>query len=108
MVYSASAQKPIKCSIWLHKASYIAIRGKNTFTWPEKEDCVDTLNQDILIPLSDIVPLNNRGFFGVCHRDLLKINSAMVSAFCYILAFSVPPPPHYQQDIDMLKEAIFS
>ena len=43
--------------------SYMAIYGNNSFAWPTKEDLFKTLNDDILLPVKDIVPLNNRGLF---------------------------------------------
>ena len=47
------------------RLSYMAIRGINVFQWPNKEDFFDTPKEDILIDLSELIPVNNRGFFSI-------------------------------------------
>ena len=70
------------------RLSFMAIRGMNVFQWPDKEDIFDTPNEDILINLSDLIPVNNRGFFSINHRDLKIVNAAMVLFFSLQLFFS--------------------
>ena len=56
-----------------------------SFTWPAKEDVFETVNDDIILRIRDIVPSNNRGHFGISHSDMKKVKSAMV---LYLIKFN--------------------
>ena len=47
------------------------IKGFNLFAW-DKEDLLDTLNEDILMKPVNPIPKNNRGHLGLNDKDLKK------------------------------------
>jgi hypothetical protein len=70
------------------RLKFMAIKGTNVFTWPNKDDRVITYNDDILLENIDPIPLNSRGHFGINEKDLKRVQSWMVVVYCPLIQSS--------------------
>jgi len=68
------------------KLSYMAIKGLNSFSWPAKEDIVETLRADIILRDIEVVPVNNR-HLGLSVADLKKVRSILVWSTVFFCCF---------------------
>lgn len=67
------------------RLSYMAIKGVNSFSWPDKKDLVITYKDDVLLEDVLVEPVNSRGNVGLKKIDHDKILSLMVLVFLLFL-----------------------
>jgi hypothetical protein len=61
--------------------SYMTIKGSNSFIWGSKPDIMLTLNEDIILEDIEMIPINNRGHFGLKKEDLKRVTTWMVVVY---------------------------
>jgi len=69
------------------KLSYMAIKGKNVFSWGDKPDLVDTLEEDIILDKVEPVPVNSRGHLQLNTLDFVRVLSRMVVILLWCVCF---------------------
>ena len=69
------------------KLEYMKIKGMNMFVW-DKDDVLDTRNQDIIMTNVQPIPMNNRGYLGLNKADYAKIIKKMTSKSFMVVLYS--------------------
>ncbi len=65
----------------------MAIKGKNVFSWGDKPDLVDTLEEDIILDKVEPVPVNSRGHLQLNTLDFVRVLSRMVVILLWCVCF---------------------
>ena len=55
---------------------YAAAPGRNSFTWPKKDDILTYATSDILCQIDAPIPTNQRGHYLISSEDVDKIEKA--------------------------------
>ena len=69
------------------RLSYMSIKGTNQFSWPEKDDIMETCLEDVLMDSVDPVPVNSRGHLGLQKKEFALLIRKMVVIYYHLTVF---------------------
>jgi hypothetical protein len=73
------------------RLAYTTIRGINSFSWPNNEDLVVTLNEEILLRSIEVEPINSRGLMAMKKKDFDFAKKLMVVIHFFVIGWGVGP-----------------